>query len=92
MKGIVISSSAKAFDRKDGSGKTVLVKHEIALRPGMAVWETFMDPAEHSEIELKRNEVIRFPHVKDFEPVNLRVLKFSSNNDVMQIKKAEWVA
>lgn len=92
VKGIVISSTAKAFDRKDGSGKTVLTKHEIALRPGIAVWESFLDPKEHRELELEGNEVVRFPHVEDFEPINLRVHRFSEANGVMQIKKAEWIA
>ena len=38
-----MSSTAKAFNRKDGSGKVVCIRHELALQPGMAVFEEYPD-------------------------------------------------
>jgi hypothetical protein len=43
---VVMSSGAKAHKRKDGTGGFVIVRHELALQPGMAVWEVFHDPKD----------------------------------------------
>jgi hypothetical protein len=39
LRGVVVSSSARVFNRKGGSGKIVCVRHELALQPGLAVFE-----------------------------------------------------
>ena len=38
VRGIVMSSVAKALKRKDGTGVFVIVRNEIALQPGLATW------------------------------------------------------
>ena len=43
VRGVVMSSTAKVFNRKDGSGKVVCIRHELALQPGMAVFEEYPD-------------------------------------------------
>lgn len=91
--GFVVSSSATAFDRKDGSGKGVLVKHEIALKPGFAVLETYMDPDKHKGLEVDTENRVRcYPCFEDFTRIRLKVLKFDMTNDCMRIRKAERVA
>ena len=37
--GVIVSNRAKAFQRKDGSGVSVVVEHEIALQPGVCLAE-----------------------------------------------------
>lgn len=91
VKGRAISSTATSFDRKDGSGKGVIVKNEIALMPGLAVMESFFDPSEDTEVELRGKEVVKFPRFEEFQEVHLRVLKFDVQNEVLRIKKAELV-
>ena len=39
--GIVRSSTAKAFNRKDGSGKDGGIRHELELQPDLAVFEEY---------------------------------------------------
>jgi hypothetical protein len=46
VRGVVMSSTAKAHKRKDGTGVFVIVRHELALQPGLAVWEAFHDPKD----------------------------------------------
>lgn len=87
--GFVVSSSATAFDRKDGSGKGVLVKHEIALKPGLAVLETYLDPEKHRGLEVdEENRVKCYPCFEDFSRIRLKVLSFDMANDFMRIRKA----
>jgi hypothetical protein len=45
------SGTAKAHKRKDGTGVFVIVRHELALQPGLAVWEAFHDP-KHGQVKL----------------------------------------
>lgn len=92
VKGKVISSTATSFDRKDGSGKGVVVKDEIATMPGMVVMERFYDPSEGSEVEIRGREVIKFPRFEEFQDVHLRVLKYDVQNEILRIKRAEIVA
>jgi hypothetical protein len=44
VRGVVMSSTAKAHKRKDGTGVFVIARHELALQPGLAVWEEFHEP------------------------------------------------
>ena len=36
VRGLVMSSVAKALKRKDGTGMFVIARHELALQPGLA--------------------------------------------------------
>ncbi len=89
--GYVVSSEARAFDRKDGSGKTVMIKHEIALKPGIATWESFFDPLDHPEIVLEGDRVAKFPHAEDFTPIRLKALKYDVFNGNLRIQRAEML-
>ena len=60
VRGVVMSSMAKVFNRKDGSGKVVCVRHEFALQPGMAVWEEYHDPKD-GKVKLDGENVVEFP-------------------------------
>ena len=42
VRGIVVSNRAKAFKRKDGTGTSVAVEHEIALQPGVCPARTIV--------------------------------------------------
>ena len=59
VRGVVMSSTAKAFNRKDGSGKVVCIRHELALQPGMAVFEEYPDPKD-GKVKLDGDNVIEF--------------------------------
>ena len=92
VKGRVISSTATTYDRKDGTGKGVILKHELALVPGFAMIEEFLNPADHPEIELRGSEVVKFPQFDEFQEVHLKVLKFDVYNDILRIRKSELVS
>lgn len=71
----------------------MLVKHELTLKPRLAVLETNMDPDKHEGLEVDAdNQVICYPCFDDFEWIGLKVLRFDMTNDCMRIRKAERVA
>jgi hypothetical protein len=90
VRGIVMSSTAKALKRKDGTGMFVIARHEIALQPGMAVWEAFHDPKD-GKVKLDGENVIEFPKLPDFQQVTLKVLRWEEKDKRFVIKEAELV-
>ncbi len=90
VKGIVISSRATARKRKDGTGVFVIAEHEIALQPGMARYEQFLDP-DKDPVKLSGLEVKSFPELKAFEEVTLRVDKFKLAGDTLVITRGERI-
>jgi hypothetical protein len=90
VRGVVMSSTAKALKRKDGTGAFVVARHEIALQPGMAVWEAFHDPKD-GKVKLDGENVIDFPKLKEFEQVTLKVLRWEEKDKRFIIKEAELV-
>jgi hypothetical protein len=90
VRGIVMSSAARALKRKDGTGAFVVARHEIALQPGMAVWEAFHDPKE-GKVKLDGENVIEFPKLPEFKPVTLKVLRWEEKDKRFIIKEAELV-
>ena len=91
VRGVVMSSTAKALKRKDGTGVFVIVRTEIALQPGLAVWEAFHDPKD-GKVKLDGENVIEFPKLPDFQPVTLKVLRWEEKDKRFVIKDAELVA
>jgi hypothetical protein len=89
IQGVVVSSMAQAWNRKDGSGKFVEVTHEIALQPGIAVLSQYFDPAKDIGIKLDDLEVLEFPRLHEFQPVLLKALRYEIRNDSMRITKFE---
>jgi len=90
VRGIVMSSTAKALKRKDGTGVFVIARHEIALQPGLAVWEAFHDPKD-GKVKLDGENVTQFPQLPDFKQVTLKVLRWQEKDKRFIIKDAELV-
>ncbi len=88
VRGVVISNRANAFRRKDGSGILVKVQHEIALQPGVAIWERYFTPGTDLEVTLDGTNVIRFPTMDEFKPVSLRVERFKMDGDKLVVSQA----
>jgi hypothetical protein len=90
VRGVVMSSVAKALKRKDGTGVFVVARHELALQPGLAVWEAFHDPKD-GKVKLDGDNVIEFPKLKDFDQVTLKVLRWEEKDKRFIIRDAELV-
>ena len=90
VRGVVMSSAATAYKRKDGSGVFVIVRNEIALQPGLAVWEAFHDPKD-GKVKLDGENVVEFPKLPDFQQVTLKVLRWEEKDKRFVIKDAELV-
>lgn len=81
VRGYCISSTAVCRERKDGSGRFVVVRDEFALKPGMAVMETMYDPAKDLEISLEGDRVTKFPKLEDFKLYEIKVDQFKSSSE-----------
>ena len=90
VRGVAVSSSAKVFNRKDGSGKIVCIRHELALQPGLAVWEAFHDPKD-GKVKLDGESVVTFPKLPEFQQVSLKALRWEERDKRLVIKEAEMV-
>ena len=90
VRGIVMSSVAKAHKRKDGTGIFVIARHELALQPGLAVWEAFHDPKD-GKVKLDGDNVIEFPKLPNLQEVTLKVLRWMEKDRWFVIKDAELV-
>jgi len=91
VRGVVMSSAAKAHKRKDGSGVFVIARHEIALQPGLAVWEAFHDPKD-GKVKLDGESVVTFPKLPEFQQIMLKVLRWEERDKRLVVKDAELVA
>jgi hypothetical protein len=91
VRGVVMSSAAKAHKRKDGTGVFVIARHELALQPGLAVWEAFHDPKD-GKVKLDGENVVTFPKLPEFQQVTLKVLRWEERDTRLVIKDAELVA
>ena len=90
VRGVVMSSTAKAHKRKDGTGVFVIVRHELALQPGLAVWEAFHDPKD-GKVKLDGENVVTFPKLPELQQVTLKVLRWEERDKVLMMKDAETV-
>lgn len=89
VRGVVISNRVDAFKRKDGSGLVVKVTHEIALQPGLVIWERYFDPKKDFDVvRLDGDKVATFPSLCEFQPVTLRVDRFKSDAEKLVILSA----
>ncbi|MGH7940038.1 MAG: hypothetical protein ACREFR_03075 [Limisphaerales bacterium] len=84
-------STAKVFNRKDGSGKIVCIRHEIALQPGMAILEVYPDPKD-GKVKLDGDRVVEFPKLPEMQQVTYKVLRFEERDKGLVIKEAQMVA
>lgn len=85
VRGIVVSNRAKAFKRKDGTGTSVAVEHEIALQPGVVVWTRYFDPKTDSAVTVDGEVVTAFPKLKELATVTIRALKVRSDERTGQL-------
>lgn len=93
VRGVVVSNRAKAFKRKDGTGTSVAVEHEIALQPGVAIWVRYFEPAKDNSVRIEGENVVEFPKLKEFQQVTIRATKVRSDEHTGQlvIKAGELV-
>jgi hypothetical protein len=91
VRGIVVSSSANAFQRKDGSGIVVKVQHEIATQPGVVLFEQYMDPKESKEVKVEGDKVVAFPQLAQFSNLTLKVLRYRFDRERFIVTGAEQV-
>jgi hypothetical protein len=89
--GVVMPSTAKPHKRKDGTGVFVIVRHELALQPGLAVWEVFHDPKD-GKVKLDGENVVAFPRLPEFQQITLKVLRWEERDKRLLMKEAEMVA
>lgn len=87
IRGVVISNSARKITKKDG-GILALVKHELAIQPGVAVLERFIDPKDNPEVEIQGDEVTKYAKLKEFEPVVVKAERIKDMNG--QITTSNW--
>ena len=94
VRGVVVSNRAKAFKRKDGTGTSVAVEHEIALQPGVATWVRYFEPAKDSSVRLEGDVVVEYPKLKEFQQVTIRATRVRSDEHTGQlvIKAGELIA
>jgi hypothetical protein len=90
VRAVVMSSTAKVLKRKDGTGVFVIARHELALQPGLAVWEAFHDPKD-GKVRLDGENVIEFPKLPEFKQVTLKVMRWEEKDKRFIIKDAEVV-
>ncbi len=89
VRGVVISNRANAFRRKDGSGMLVKVSHEIALQPGVAIWERYFSPGTDLEVRVGSDgKVLSFPTLEEFKPISIRVERFKLDADKLVVTQA----
>lgn len=92
VRGVVISNRADCFRRKDGSGMVVKVTHEIALQPGVVIWERYFDPVKDNDlVSLLNDRVSVFPKLEEFSPLALRVDRFKADGEKFVLTSAAIV-
>ena len=91
VRGVVMSSTAKVFNRKDGSGKVVCIRHELALQPGMAVFEEYPD-LKDGKVKLDGDKVVEFHKLPEMQQVTLKVLRWEERDKRLVVKEGEMVA
>lgn len=91
VRGVVISNRASTFRRKDGTGMGVKVSHEIALQPGVAIWEKYYDPRTDKEVEFDGLNVTKFPTLPEFQQITLRADRFKIYDNKFIISNATEV-
>jgi len=92
VRGVVVSSSATAFQRKDGSGTVVKVQHEIATQPGVVLFEQYMDPKESNEVKVEDGKVVSFPQLPQFSTIMMKVLRYRFDRERFIVTGAEMEA
>lgn len=90
VRGVVVSNTARVFNRKDGSGKVVSAQAEISLQPGIAIYDQFLE-VDGTKVKVDGDTVTEFPKLPEFEPIELRVTNWAERDKRLIIRKAEIV-
>ena len=90
VRGVIVSSTAKVFNRKDGSGKVVCIKHEIALQPGLAIFEEYPNLTD-GKVKIEGDNVTEFGKLPEFQTIWLRVIRWEERNKQLVIKEAQML-
>jgi hypothetical protein len=69
----------------------VIVTYELALQPGLAIYERFLDPKD-GEVTLKGEQLVDYPKLPEFQQVTLLAKQFRLDNERLVVKEAELVA
>lgn len=88
LRGIVISNSARKITSKKDGSVYVIVRHEVAIDPGLAILERFLKLGEDVGIQVEGDEVKAFPKLESFKPVHAKVSRFRMDGDHFSAK--EW--
>ena len=90
VRGVVMSSTASVHKRKDGTGVFVIARHELALQPGLVVWEVFHDPKDGKvKVDSDGVNVAVFPKLADFQQITVKVTRWEERDKRMVIKDGE---
>ena len=78
------------------TGKTVLakivcVRHELALQPGLAIFEEYPE-LNAGKVKLNGDKVVEFPRLPEMQQVTLKVLRWEERDKHLVIKEAQMVA
>jgi hypothetical protein len=74
-----------------GSGNVVCFRHELALQPGMAVFQEYPDLKDR-KVKLDGDNVVEFHKLPEFQQVTLKVLRWEERDKRLVIKEAQMVA
>ena len=94
VRGSVLSSTATLFNRKDGSGQFVRIRHEIATKPGVLDYEQVIDPAKDASVKIEGGKITAFPTYPEDSQITLKVEPGAIREfkGKVQITRAERIA
>ncbi|MCW5547689.1 MAG: hypothetical protein KIT44_01875 [Opitutaceae bacterium] len=87
----MVSSSAHAFQRKDGSGTVVRVQHEIATQPGVVLFEQYLSPSENPEVKVEGDKVTAYPQLPQFHTLTLKVTRYRMDRERLVVTAGEEI-
>jgi len=94
VRGRILTVTGNLYNRKDGSGQFVRVRHEISTRPGLIEYEQVLDPAKDAGIKIEGGKLTAFPSIPEETMVTLRVEPggIGEYKGKVRINRAERVA
>jgi len=94
VRGKVLTCTGTLYNRKDGSGQFVRVRHEISTRPGIIEYEQVLDPARDTGVKVENGQLIAYPSIPEDTLVTLKVVPEAivEYKGKVRIMKAERVA
>lgn len=92
LRGVVVSSTAKVIQKKDGSGPLVIVSHEIGTQPGLICWEAFHDPVKRTDVRVVDGQAVEFPRLEPMKPITLKVNRYRCLDKELVLQDCEPVA